>query len=81
MTHKTIDFGFDDIKDETIHMSKDIQTQEESVSTRKHLKILNKLGSGAFGQVFKVKHQLDKQFYAVKRIIYQAYSFLIQLFK
>ena len=67
MTDKTIELGFDDIKDKTLDMSENIQTQE-SVPTRKHLKILNELGSGAFGQVFKVKHDLDQQFYAVKII-------------
>ena len=54
--------------DKTIYMSEDIWAEEEIVSTRKHLKILNKLDSGAFGQVFKVKHQIDQQFYAIKRI-------------
>ena len=67
MTHKTIELGFNDLTDKTLDVSQDIQT-EESVFTRKHLKIFNKLDSGAFGQVFKVKHQLDQQFYAVKRI-------------
>ena len=49
-------------------MSEDIWTQEESVFTRKHFEVLNKLDSGTFGQVFKVKHQLDQQFYAIKCI-------------
>ena len=68
MTHKTIDLGFDHMKDKTLNTSEDIRTEEESVSMKKHLKIFNKLDSGAFGQVFKVKHQLDQQFYAIKSI-------------
>ena len=68
MTHKTIDLGFDHLTNKSLDMSEDIQTQSESVSKRKHLKILKKLGSGAFGQVFKVEHLLVQQFYALKRI-------------
>ena len=49
-------------------MSQHIWAEEESVFTRKHFEVLNKLDSGTFGQVFKVKHQLDQQFYAIKSI-------------
>ena len=56
------------ITDKTVYMSEDIWTEEESVFTRKHFEVLNKLDSGTFGQVFKVKHQLDQQFYAIKCI-------------
>ena len=45
-------------------MSQQIWTEEES----EHFEVLNKLDSGNFGQVFKVKHQLDQQFYAIKCI-------------
>ena len=56
------------ITEKTVYMSQHIWAEEESVFTRKHFEILNKLDSGAFGQVFKVEHQLDKQFYAIKSI-------------
>ena len=59
MTHKTIELGFDDISD--------VLFQERN-ETNKHFKVINKLGSGAFGQVFKVKHHLDDKSYAVKII-------------
>ena len=56
------------ITDKTVYMSEDIWAEEESVFTRNHFEVLNKLDSGTFGQVFKVKHQLDQQFYAIKCI-------------
>jgi alpha-tubulin suppressor-like RCC1 family protein len=56
------------ITDKTVYMSEDIWAEEESVFERKHFEVLNKLDSGTFGQVFKVKHQLDQQFYAIKCI-------------
>jgi len=31
--------------------------------------VLNKLGEGAFGQVFKVKRKIDSQIYAMKKVI------------
>ena len=49
-------------------MSQHIWAEEESVFTRKHFEVLNKLDSGKYGQVYKVKHQLDQQFYAIKSI-------------
>ena len=56
------------ITDKTVYMSQHIWAEEESVFTRKHFEILDKLDSGSFGQVFKVEHQLDNQFYAIKSI-------------
>ncbi len=35
---------------------------------KKHFEVLDKLDSGTFGQVIKVKHQLANQLYAVKII-------------
>ena len=52
----------------TVYMSQHIWAEEELVFIRKHFEIFNKLDSGAFGQVFKVQHNLDKQFYAIKSI-------------
>ena len=46
-----------------------------SVFKKKNLNELEQLDSGNFGQVFKVKHQLDKQLYAVKKITALSMSF------
>ena len=46
------------ITDKTVYMSQHIWAEEEPVFTRKHFEVLNKLDSGTFGQVFKVKLQI-----------------------
>ena len=56
------------ITDKTVYMSEDVWAEKEPLFTRKHFEIVDKLDSGTFGQVFKVKHQLDQQFYAIKCI-------------
>src|ERR1700759_5162472 len=70
MTRKTIELGFDDISDVIIQEKNETNILDvlEKMSTNKHFKVINRLGSGAFGQVFKVKHHLDDKSYAVKII-------------
>jgi NIMA (never in mitosis gene a)-related kinase len=40
----------------------------EITTTLKDFEVLNKLGEGAFGQVFKVKRKIDGQLYAMKKV-------------
>lgn len=40
----------------------------EKTTTLKDFDVLNKLGEGAFGQVFKVKRKVDGQVYAMKKV-------------
>jgi hypothetical protein len=54
--------------------------QEEQIFAKKNLKVYEKLGWGTFGQVFKVKHQVDNQLYAVKCISLPG-NFEVCLFK
>jgi serine/threonine protein kinase len=35
-------------------------------SVEKQYKVIEKLGDGGFGAVFKVQHKFDKNFYAIK---------------
>ena len=50
--------------------------QEVTAFVRKHFEVLKELDSGTFGQVHKVKHQLDNQLYAIKRIDLKGNKFL-----
>ena len=43
-------------------------------STLSDFQILNKLGEGAFGQVFKVKRNLDGKEYALKKVFHSISS-------
>lgn len=40
----------------------------QKTTTLKDFDVLNKLGEGAFGQVFKVKRKVDGQVYAMKKV-------------
>lgn len=40
----------------------------QKTTTLKDFEVLNKLGEGAFGQVFKVKRKVDGQVYAMKKV-------------
>ena len=41
---------------------------EKNQTELKDFQILQKLGEGAFGQVFKVKRKIDSQIYAMKKV-------------
>ena len=59
------------ITDKTVYMSQEIwseKNEEMPIFKKGQMEILKKLDFGTFGQVFKVKHQVDHQFYAVKII-------------
>jgi len=41
---------------------------EANQSSLKDFEVINKLGEGAFGQVFKVKRKKDSKEYALKKV-------------
>ena len=44
-------------------------------TTVKDFEIMNKLGEGAFGQVYQVKRNIDSKIYAMKKLTYKFYNF------
>jgi NIMA (never in mitosis gene a)-related kinase len=47
-----------------------MQQQVPQTTTIKDFQVLNKLGEGAYSQVYKVLRYSDRQTYALKKVIY-----------
>ena len=40
----------------------------QSISYKRHFDEIQSLGSGGYGKVFKVRHKISSQFYAIKKV-------------
>lgn len=66
--HKPLDMEVDDAEDHSNKMHPELPVPCDKSRLNKDFKMIKWIGRGAFGAVFKVRHKVDKMYYAIKQI-------------